>query len=237
MPVKIIRKKSVQITAKTRKPPKKPPRQPAELKQGRTPSYAGLRKELGIERMAMIESRLLNGETGEEVAKTVKLEWGLMKTNTLVSLGIVLNAYRREVVLTKLMALTDKDTPSMAMVSDRIDVLDNLTKLVELQHGRVNKAIRAEKENGTSTPLNRTTKFEMQLLANLYKQLSDLQMDMGLIRKVATKFTLEGTSAQTQQALEQAMQRSVRRDDALNRAFAVLDGKFKVLPDATTVKH
>ena len=87
-------------------------------------------------------------------------------------------------------------------------------------------------------PLYINTKLEIQLLARLYEQMSDLQMDMGLIRKVPAKFQVEGMATRTQQLLEQAMKKSEKVDEALTRAYAVLEGKFKVVvPNVQPRKH
>lgn len=227
MAVKIIKKnpKSVQSSAR-----KKPNRGTPQTK------FRGLTSALGAERMAMVESRLLNNETGESVAKTIKGEWGLMPKHKLSSLAKILTEYRRVNMVGKLLLLDDKNAPRISEFTDKVDVLSNLTKLIELQQTRVSKAIHAENTilKGLT---DRKLRFELQLLGNLYVQLADLQMDLGLLRKVPQKLQIEGMASRTQVLLQTAMQKSRRVDEALSKAFAVLDGKFSVVPEDAERKH
>lgn len=220
MPIKIIRKK---------KPVRVAPRRGA----GRPPPWGKLIRTLGPERIALVDSRLLNGETGEAVAKTIKLEWKLFPEKKLSVLAVQLNDYRRTTLLTKLRYLEDgRNDKALSKFAERVDVLENLTTLVELQQGRVSKALAAEETNHGLHPLTAGVKLEVQTLGTLYKQLSDLQMDLGLLRKVPQRLQIEGGAARAQQALEQAMQRSLRVEQALAQAFDVIDGKFNVVaPD------
>jgi hypothetical protein len=216
-------KKAVQISAR-----KKPNRGNTQIR------FATLAKALGVERMALVESRLLNGEAGESVAKAIKMEWGLMPDHKLSSLAKILTEYRRVQLHSKLVYLNDKEAPRLSDFADKVDVLENLTKLVELQQTRVSKAMHLEKQQPKR---DYQLRFEMELLGNLYVRLSTLQMDLGLLRKVPAKLQIEGMASRTQELLANAMSRSRRVDEALTKAFAVLDGKFSVVPEDATRKH
>lgn len=236
MPIKITRKKA---------PGKKPLPKPKDeisvhSSAPKRTAFGRLMTSIGPDYMPLVESRLLNGDSAESIAKTIKLEWKLCADMKLSNLVVQLNKYRRDNLLGRLQYLSEHQNKSDSLhkFGEKVDVLENLTTLVELQQGRVSKAMRAEDANNPMLPLSRSTKFEVQLLGNLYKQLSDLQMDLGLLRKVPAKLQIEGGAARAQQALEQAMQRSSRVEQALSKAFDVIDGKFNVVPtDASPVKH
>ena len=221
MPVKIT-KKPVQISATSRVP-------------SSGPAFKALRRELGPERMAQVDSMWLNGQQGAAIAKTIKGEWGLMQDMTLKVLGVTINRYCTSNLKGKLVRVEKGDEVALAKFAEKVDVLESLTRLIEMQQERVSKGYELEKNHLT---LSFTLKFEVQTLAAMYRQMSDLQMDMGLIRKVPAKFQVEGMATRTQQLLEQAMKKSEKVDEALTRAYAVLEGKFKVVvPNVQPRKH
>jgi len=237
MPVTIKKRKLV----KTSSPKKAQPKRDWKIVnrgKGRKPKFYNLTSELGPDNMAKVDSMLLKGETCEAVAKTIKLVWGLQKDMRLVSLAAVLSDYRSTNVKGQLIMLDDPDAPRLSEFASKIDVMENLTALIGKQQDRVSKALVAEetktKKKG-DYPLYINTKLEIQLLARLYEQMSDLQMDLGVLRKVPAKFQLESMSTRTQQLLDDAMKKNTRVGVALAEAFKVLDGKFiKVPDDATT---
>jgi len=225
MPVNIIKKKKPAA--------KQTPQQKRE--------YQFFGQTLGPARLAIVDSRLLNDETAESIAKTIKGEWKLYKNTTLRNVARRVSVYKRLNVIGKLKVLErDKDKkgprPRLSDFADKVDVLENLTKLVELQQTRVSKAIHHE-STVFKDMLDRKTRFELELLGNLYVKLGQLQMDLGLLRKVPQKVHIEGMASRTQQLLEQAMQKSSKVDMALSQAFAVLDGKFSVVSDDAANKH
>jgi hypothetical protein len=182
----------------------------------------------------MIEVRLLNGETGEACAKTIKLEWGLMPNHKLLSLAKILTNYRQERLIGKLLLLKENldnphASPRLVKFAEKVDVLENLTKLVEIQQTRVTKGVLGEEQLGGM--LDRKMRYEIEVLGNLYARLATLQMDLGLIRKVPAKLQIEGMASRTQQVLQDAMSRSRRVDEALTKAFQVLEGKFQTVDD------
>jgi hypothetical protein len=225
---KVKAKKGVQTSAK------RP--YPYNRGKGSRPPFHSLTSALGPEKMAIVDSRLLNGETGEAIAKTIKNDWKLLARMTLAALTKRLTEYRRTRLLTKLQLLADPKAPRLSDFADKVDVLQNLTKLVELQQGRVSKGIHTE--NALSDVLmDRKLRHEIALLGDLYAKLAELQMDLGILRKVPQKMQIEGMASRTQQLLETAMQRSHNVEMALSKAFEVLDGKFRVVSDDAKRQH
>lgn len=241
MPVTIKRvKRELQTTAK-------PKRNQTGAKRGakrafdpvsgtikQLPAFGELNADLGLEKMAIVDRMLLNGSTPESVARTIKLEWGHQQQVTLLSLRVKISKYKAEMVVGKLKYLTEGN-PVLSKFAQRVDVLENLTRLVEIQQDRVSKALIDEEKHGSISvktgklyKLNTMNRFEIQLLGELYDKLASLQMDLGLLRKVPAKFQISGAAASTQALLEQALQRDDRVGNALAEAFNVLDGKFKV---------
>jgi hypothetical protein len=214
-----VHTKTVQTSAKAKT---KPPHTRGTAKK---PAHTILTKTLGPERMAMVDSRLLNGETCEAIARTIKLDWKLLTGSTMNTIAKALGRYKKDCLVGKLVLMADPTAPRLSEFADKVDVLENLTKLVELQQTRVTKAIHAE---NTLHPglLDRKTRYEVELLGNLYTKLADLQMDLGLLRKVPAKLQIEGLASRTQQRLQEAMNKSNRVDAALNRAFSIIEGKF-----------
>lgn len=224
-----VHRKTVQTSAKT-----KPPHTKGTAKK---PPHTLLTKTLGPERMAMMDSRLLNGETCEALAKVIKLDWKLLTNSTLPTIAKMLTRYKNDCLVGKLLMMVDPKAPRVSEFAEKVDVLENLTKLVELQQGRVSKGIHTETTllNGL---LDRKLRFEVELLGGLYVKLAELQMDLGLIRKVPQKLQIEGLASRTQQRLQEAMDRSNRVDAALNKAFSIIEGKFStVKSDESNRKH
>lgn len=217
-----VHKKGVQTSAKN-----KPPYTKGTAKKS---SHTLLTTTLGPERMAMVDSRLINGETCENLAKTIKLDWKLLPDHNLVAIAKLLTRYKNDNIVGRLVTLLDPKAPRLSEFADKVDVLSNLTRLVELQQERVTKGIHAE---NTLHPglLDRKLRYEIQVLNNLYANLATLQMDLGILRKVPAKLQIEGMASRTQQTLQEAMDRSNRVDAALSKAFAVLEGKFHTVPD------
>ena len=224
MPIKIVKKGrgKLQTSAK--------PSNPSIVAKGRDhPSQeARLIRDLGADRMPQINDMIVNNKSDVFIAKVIKNDWGLMLSTNLMTVKKAIFRYRTEVYEVKLTYAASPDAKKIAKFAERADVLENLTTLVELQQGRVSKGLALEEK---SPHLHYMLKFEIQLLGNLHKQLTDLQMDLGLLRKVPAKFQVEGMATRSQQLLEDAMKKSERVDAALTKAFAVLDGKYKVVAD------
>lgn len=143
---------------------------------------------LGVDRVAQLDTLLLKGETTTDVATLIQTEWGAMPGVAASALERQLRRYRREidvkVAARQEVALRDnKSLLAVAHQVEQIDVIEDMNSLIHTQKIRINRLLDHEASMDLSEGLLSDVKYEMQQLISMYKLISTLQLETGLMRR------------------------------------------------------
>lgn len=190
-----------------------------------------------VERM---EALLVRGLSTRKVAQRIQDEWGLLKDIKVETLAKKVLRYKvdimdhhlqTEVVVKSNAEGAPKDTTETHKIkrifrkSAKIDVLEELEELVKFQMHRVERI--AALEDPMPTVLKQTRE-EVRELSNLLKQMSELQMDVGLMNrvphKVRGKIDLQApVQREEENLLRERIANKNDRMEATNRLFSLLE--------------
>jgi hypothetical protein len=149
---------------------------------------------LGQAKLDIIESMLIKNTSAPKVVAKIQEEWKLLTDMKPGTLQKQLVRYKKDKITPHLHSkvLIPSDTKGtedkvdtltiFTPVDKRIDAHTALTELVEMQMMRMQKLY--NKEHGAPLLFDAMRK-EMGLMKDLLNQLSDLQFDLGLLKKVA----------------------------------------------------
>ena len=148
---------------------------------------------LGQAKLDIIESMLIKGTSTPKVQAKIQEEWKLLLDMKAGTLQKQLVRYKKDKISCHMHAKVDVPNPEggtdtvtaptiFAPIDKRIDAHTALTELVEMQMTRMNKLY--SKEEPTPLLFDAMRK-EVLAMGVLIKQLSELQFDLGLIKKVA----------------------------------------------------
>lgn len=156
--------------------------------------------ELTAIQIAIIDSHLLKGETIPKLVDKIQKEWkvavGVKRETAIKAIMRYKNTYivpQQAKVVKKL--TSDKGIANIAAIADKltiqIDPIEQLSALVKTQTARVHKL--AAQEDKLPTLMDSQTKNITALVDMLFK-LAALQMDLGILNKVATKHEVAVTA-------------------------------------------
>lgn len=140
---------------------------------------------MGKEKMEMVDHLLVKGESAKGVAKMIQQEWKLHTKTTEGSLTKQLERYRRAHI-SKLSVFTAAADPEekrviLKRVNTQLNVMQELTELVEVQKERLLMAV--EKERTVKMPFSWLRK-DIDSLSLLLGQLAEHQFKLGIIHEI-----------------------------------------------------
>jgi hypothetical protein len=183
---------------------------------------------LGALRVRELESRLLEGQALTDLAKLIQKDWEQFPAVKELTLIKELQRFRASRVDGKLLYL--KDTKYAKQVfgdyANGINVLDELQKLIRIQQERVSKEYLWEQNLSI---LGEDFRHELELLAKMYSQLLELQMEVGLVKRAPQEVSFEIAASKAQVALENAMQTDRTVESALREAYKIIESEYTVV--------
>lgn len=161
-------------------------------------------KDLGEEKMAIIDRMLLAGTKTKEVADVIQQEWGANLDLSRDSMARTLLRYRGSVLKNKVIAgivnaqKSDPDKQdrgiSVATMFKRLNAMDEMEKLVAIQKGRFEKMLMREQSGPL---LMKSVTGEAQLMQNMLVDLGRLQLETGILARAPKKVTGTVTDSKT----------------------------------------
>lgn len=198
--------------------------------------------DLGTDYVERIDAMLVKGTSGDRLAAKMQQEWGVHQDVKAATLSKALIRYKKDVLAGRMVTTVERKDEEGTVVErteyrpnePRIDAHECLTELVLTQQERLNKLYAREKSMPT---LMDQMRKEIHACGQLLKQLADLQLELGLLKRAPKKVQLDGyidlgdfggqeryeRGIQEQQALHAATQEAL---DAL-LGEDVQDGEFE----------
>lgn len=209
---------------------------------------------MGRDKVTQLNYLLASGNTCIEVANHIQEIWGDSLDIKATSLEKQLQRYRKDVVYPTLDTKVEFTKENLqkweeggkaegtavharagaaedSVILEGVVILSNapsrnaladIEELIEVQRARLLKLY--ERELKTPILLGDTTR-EIKQLADLYKQHSSLQMDMGLITRVPRKHQLEGLNTSALESKTHYLKSKEQQDrycEAVERTFNIL---------------
>lgn len=137
---------------------------------------------LGINRYYQLEHQILNGRSSRSLARDLRKE-GFYTSIKIESLAQKIRKYRKETILPKAKRLLDIGSSTNTTIADRAiseqrNVAFGLSRLIEIQLGRVNSFLGDEEDSGERKPF---VTRELKFLKDLYVSVGQFQLKAGLI--------------------------------------------------------
>jgi transposase len=146
---------------------------------------------LGTEKVAAIDSMLIEGISPTEVARFIQDEYKEFLDVHMLTLAKQLARYKKDRLSVKITAigseagkLKTEAVQALTKLQSKLDVVDSIETVIHTQLKRVNKLL--DQENNMPLPLAQTNKELDLLLSNLFK-LADLQMELGVLARISPK--------------------------------------------------
>ncbi len=182
-------------------------------------------KELPAEAVAQVEQKLLTGTTCSAVATWMHDELGVFKDIKHASLKKNLERYRASDLKDKVIDdLTKGKDKNIGLVKKRLSALDEIERLVEIQKGRLEKALL--KEAQLPGMLTKQATDESRLLKEMLVELGKIQLETGVLKRAPK--TVSGSVFDPQTG-ETKQYQWTEEQDAL---FKQLDGVDYTVQDA-----
>lgn len=180
---------------------------------------------LGPERVRDLEARLLEGQQLTALAHMIQKEWGELLDVKPITLIKELQRFKGSRVDGKLLFLKETDYGKQVFgeYAAAIDVMEQMQKVVGVQQERVSKLYNHEQKMPT---LMEQMRREISLLTEIYSQLLEMQMEMGLVKRVRKEFSLDIVASKAQIAVENAMRVNSKVETALREAYKIIEGEF-----------
>ena len=212
--------------------------------------------DLDQEKFDIIESLLIKNTSAPKLVQKIQVEWGLLVDVKPETLQKQLVRYKKDKITPHLHAhvkvpeviqvkpkgepigeeLTVKTTVIFARPDKRIDAHEALTELVEVQMIRLQKIYNRE----DATPmLMETVRQNIHTMSGLLKQLSDLQFDLGVAKRVSPiQKHLIGTFDLTESEIQQVHAQSKTENDELaiatQKVIELFKTDVKLIEDKST---
>jgi len=180
---------------------------------------------LGQARVRELEARLLEGQQLTALANMIQKEWEECLDVKPLTLIKELERFKASRVEGKLLFLKGTDYGKMVYgeYATSIDVMEQMQKAVGVQQERVSKLYMQEQKIPT---LMEAMRREISLLVEMYGQLLEMQMELGLLKRAPKEFSLDIVASKAQLAVENAMRTNAKVDTALREAFKMIEGEF-----------
>lgn len=153
---------------------------------------------MGKEKMEIVDHLLVKGESAKGVAKMIQQEWKLHTKTTEGSLTKQLERYRRAHIskLSVFTAATDPEEKRVILkrVNTQLDIMQELTELIEVQKERVLMAI--DKERTVKMPFSWLRK-DIDSLSLLLGQLAEHQFKLGILHEMPKTTLIQSDGAGT----------------------------------------
>lgn len=151
----------------------------------------GKLKSLGPELMAAIDTRLVAGETGKDIALWIQNDLGRLTDMKLPTLKKSLERYRASELRQKTIEriANVQRHQSTTQLVQRLNAMDELEEMAMIQRGRVEKLLVREAELPGGILLKDTSN-EIRLLKDMLVDLGRVQLETGVLAR-ATK-TVKG---------------------------------------------
>lgn len=187
-----------------------------------------LLRSLGERKLQEIEVEISQGKPILQIAKMIQDDWGELVEVKLATLSKAVQRLKETRIDGKLLYLQQSEYGKRVFgeYSDQVDILENHQRLIRMQQERVSKAYVMERP---TTFLNMELRKEIMALAELYRGLMEMQMELGLIRRAPKEIigSVEVAASRAQEAMEEAIAGNAKVEKALAAAFNVLEGEFK----------
>jgi len=141
---------------------------------------------LGDERIASINSMMMQNENSLDIAKVIQKDWGKYKGVSEASLAKQLSRYKSTELLTAPSNQLDPISTEEKMailegLGERVDAVSGMNELVNLQRNRIMATVTREEKY--IMPLSWLSK-DILALSSLLKDLLEMEFDTGLRRRV-----------------------------------------------------
>ena len=196
-----------------------------------------------------VEAMMFEGKSGPVIVDQIR-EWGYHADVKLDTLKKAVNRYRNQVVKGRIVnkvEIVDEQTgetrvETLEYIKEKpnVDVMDDLGNLINLQKERINKLYAREMKMPT---LMKSLQVEIKELRELLTKMAGLQMELGHLRRVPKKISIDDPRVLEskarhffQQGKESGEQASQASADIIS-FFAeslddIEDGVFEALDDA-----
>lgn len=155
-------------------------------------------KALGPAIVEAVESKLLAGETARSIARGLHENGHLLEMKE-DAIAKALTRYRgselRDKTIERIAGV--QKNASIAQISARLNAMDELESVVQLQKGRVHKLL--QKEDGLPQGIIlKDASNEMRLLKDMLVDLGKIQLDTGILQKASKTYKgqYQGTDGQ-----------------------------------------
>ena len=147
--------------------------------------------DLGSDRLGIIESMLTNGESPQKVAEHIQGDWQECTNVKLATLVKQIQRYRADVLEPKIQMAAEKAAEKGTAIStqmkkfrEQVSVMDELTKTLNMQMHRIQKAFTKEENKGEDGKLDPAINKELRAFTDIARALATLQLETGVLRRV-----------------------------------------------------
>lgn len=199
---------------------------------------------LGVDKVAQVDTLLLKGTTASELAVIIQNDWGAMQDLSISAVERQLRRYRRDidvkVAARQEVALRDDKTLlAVTRQVEQIDVIEDMNSLIHTQKIRINRLLEHEASRELSEGLLSDVKYEMQQLISMYKLISTLQLETGLMRRAAK--TVSGMFSYDDDTGRFEFEAKIEDHKALSKATSevmeILEGTFTDITNEPTARQ
>jgi hypothetical protein len=188
-------------------------------------------EELSATQVAILDSHLLQDQSIPKLAQMLQEEWGLSKGTKRESVVKAIQRYKiANIIPQQAKIVTSLGNPhnntaitkllkATQAVEEFLDPVNGLRLVVEMQMARVNKL--AKVEDKLPTLMDAQTK-NLQLLADMLTNMTRIQLEIGLIKRVATKIEFSSDVTEEQQSYVDGLTIMERERDATVAALHLL---------------
>ena len=196
-------------------------------------------QEMPVEHQGILYQMFLDGEPATEIARMIQEDWNTCQDVSRKALVRQLQRYRKDVIDPKIL-IQGKSLPVEARkvllgrINKQLDTLDTMASVLEAQECRFLAAQAAAKGDAR---LEGRAGTELQRLWHMLKDLANLQIETGILRRAPKTVTAHVSFAQSageeaymsaRKAKEDQASRARSALDAMTQA-GIIDGEFEVV--------
>jgi hypothetical protein len=205
--------------------------------------------DMGTDRMQQLDGMIAKGEPSLMIVDIIQNEWQQCRDIQRSSLARQVNRYRNTVIVPRMAVMYEtsankESTKATEVFFQQLNMLEEMSDLFETQKVRVVKALKVEAD--MPLPLKDTT-VEIDLLRKMGVDLSNLHLEMGLIRRAPKQIqgavqNPDGSKSSFHYVVEQEQVESFRRRsqqfiDFLDSELLQHDGEDSVSADPADTEH
>ncbi len=196
-------------------------------------------QEMPTENQGVLYQMFLDGEPATEIARMIHEDWNTCQDVSRKALVRQLQRYRKDVIDPKIL-IQGKSLPVEARkvllgrINKQLDTLDTMASVLEAQECRF---LAAQAEAKGDARLEGRAGTELQRLWHMLKDLANLQIETGILRRAPKTVTAHVSFAQSageeaymsaRKAKEDQASRARSALDAMTQA-GIIDGEFEVV--------